>query len=344
MSLNTFSEADDDQLLEALESGNYERLLDLQRNSTRSNQLRLFYQRLATAITNVEPSISQEALSQFLELVKTNLKEFIVVSSDFTIDSVLSWGGFSTVFRGKLQYSDVAIKRVFLGSNFAQIQKTLNETFMLAKIRHPNILLCKGVSLDEESNLYIISQLLKWDLAGFLKANGGKVSLQNKLKILIQTAFGMAYLHSLCPPVIHRDIKPQNILLTQNLDVKIADFGLAKALAVDQDDLKSLTVATLEYMSPETLNDSVYFAESDVYSFGVLAFETIFGREYIHLRGFNLINSIVNDKHEPNYSGFNESPQLVELIKRCVAHQHTARPTFKQIVEELEEISVNLPE
>ena len=82
------------------------------------------------------------------------------------------------------------------------------------------------MAIDEEYNLYIISELYpEFSLTTYLEKNKGKVSLEIKLKILFEIARALDYIHSLNPPVIHRDVKPHNIFISGTLSAKLGDFG-----------------------------------------------------------------------------------------------------------------------
>ena len=100
------------------------------------------------------------------------------------------------------------------------------------------------------------------------------------------------------------------------------------------------TLSTLEYMSPETLNHSVYYKESDIYSFGVLAYELLVEKEFTKLNGYKLIIAIVNDHYRPSLEVLSEYPDIKMLIESCWKSNWKARPTFEQICTLLAEISL----
>jgi len=100
------------------------------------------------------------------------------------------------------------------------------------------------------------------------------------------------------------------------------------------------TLSTLEYMSPETLNYSVYYKESDIYSFGVLAYELLVEKEFTKLNGYKLIIAIVNDNYRPSLDEFSKYPELKLLIESCWKSNWKSRPSFEQICGLLAEISL----
>lgn len=158
------------------------------------------------------------------------------------------------------------------------------------------------MAIDEQGNLYIVTELQENNsLRDFLTQNKGNVSLEVKLNILFQTARALGYLHSLSPPVMHRDVKPLNIFLGKNLQVKLGDFGLAKEFRHEpKSKINTDTISTLEYMSPESLDQGVYRLESDIYSFGVLMYEVLSEQSFMEKKDFDLIQAIVIRKERPS--------------------------------------------
>lgn len=107
----------------------------------------------------------------------------------------------------------------------------MNELLLLQRLRHPNIISLLGVSIDEQYNLYIITELYpELSLRDFLNSNKNLISMEVKFNILFQIARALNYMHTLDPPIIHRDIKPLNVFITSNYSAKIGDFGLAKEI------------------------------------------------------------------------------------------------------------------
>lgn len=145
--------------------------------------------------------------------------------------------------------------------------------------------------MDEERQLYILTELYPENsLRQFLRKNKGLISLEVKCNLVFQVAQALNYMHSLDPPVIHWDVKPLNVFVNSDLSAKIGDFGLAKEIRDEfQCEVNTDTVSTLEYMSPETLNQGLYRKESDIYSFGVLAYEVLSEESFMDKEGFEMI-------------------------------------------------------
>lgn len=159
-----------------------------------------------------------------------------------------------------------------------------------------------AVAIDEQENIYIVTELLeRHSLRQFLSQNKGCVSFEVKLNIIFQTARALDYIHSLNPPLMHRDVKPLNIFIGKDFSVKIGDFGLAKEFSQEPKcKINSDTISTLEYMSPETLDQGVYRPESDIYSFGVLMYEVLSEQSFMRKGEFDLIQAIVIRKERPS--------------------------------------------
>lgn len=147
--------------------------------------------------------------------------------------------------------------------------KFYDECKMLSALRHPNIVHFVGVHYDRRGELTLIMEALHCDLRGFfLRKESTSVSLSVRLSILLDVSYGLLYLHSHQPtPIIHRDLNPGNILLTQDLRAKIGDLGVSRYLNISK--AQSMAPGAWDYMPPEALQENPSYGTSlDVFSFG----------------------------------------------------------------------------
>lgn len=171
---------------------------------------------------------------------------------------------------------------------------------------------------------------------------------------LVYMDAGLEYLHKSCqPPLIHRDVKTQNILLSDDLEAKISDFGLMKAFADDfKTHVTTLPAGTLGYLDPEYYNTSQLSEKSDVYSFGVVLLELITGQppavpvsntESIHVALWvrqKLSEGDIASIADPRMGGqydVNSVWKVAELALKCKEKPSRERPTMTDVVAELKE-------
>ncbi|KAG8926120.1 hypothetical protein FRC01_009320 [Tulasnella sp. 417] len=143
-----------------------------------------------------------------------------------------------------------------------------------ADLKHPNIVPFVGFSLDEEVAWLISSWASKGNAYDYLVKS--KADFPTRLKLLLDAAEGLAYLHGRNPPVVHGDIKSANVLIAEEVRGMLGDFGLSRVLEADPTGLTtSRTIkGSMRYMSPELLDENViHTLQSDVWAFGCLALE-----------------------------------------------------------------------
>ncbi len=200
----------------------------------------------------------------------------------YKIEAILERGGMSLLFLGKEPETNnpVAIKVLlpkFLSSPEV-VERFLNESQIIALTNHPNIvkLLHHG---EWENGLYIAMEYIQGiSLRHYLLQT--PISLKRALNIIIDISYALCHLHSY--GVIHRDLKPQNILVSQTGEIKVIDFGIAQLLAEKpylDEPTKQRLIGTPIYISPEQRNhpESVTYP-SDIYSLGIIAYELIMGK------------------------------------------------------------------
>ena len=189
-----------------------------------------------------------------------------------------SKGAFSKLYIGYQKYTKkrIAIKEIHI--NIKNKKYVQREIELHKKLNHPNIVKLYDVILDKgKSKINIVLEYcLKGDLAKFQnKRPLNEIYVQN---FIYQLASGLKYLRDM--NILHRDLKPQNLLVNENLNLKISDFGLAKQYQTNTIDktLKQTFCGSPIYMAPEILNNNDYDSKSDIWSIGVIIYELITGR------------------------------------------------------------------
>ena len=157
--------------------------------------------------------------------------------------------------------------------------------------------------------------------------------------ILVGIAYGMMLLHQ--NSVIHRDLKPGNILIDQNFYPHITDFGLSKFLDSGHSKSQSKTCGTPIYMAPEVIEGKRYNGKADVYSFGIIMFQILTDTKPYplfdkgKLNEFNFNQKVVNENYRPSFT-VPVKKAMKRLIEKCWSKDPNERTTLEEIVEEIE--------
>ncbi|CAM0909175.1 unnamed protein product [Alopecurus aequalis] len=245
-------------------------------------------------------------------------------TSKFSEGNVLGVGGFGCVYKAAFDGgATAAVKRLEGGGPDCE-KEFENELDLLGRIRHPNIVSLLGFCVHG-GNHYIVYELMeKGSLETQLHgpSHGSAMSWHIRMKIALDTARGLEYLHEHCnPPVIHRDLKSSNILLDSDFNAKIADFGLAVSGGnIDKGNLK--ISGTLGYVAPEYLLDGKLTEKSDVYAFGVVLLELLMGRKPVEKMSPSQCQSIVSWAM-PQLTDRSKLPNIIDpVIKDTMDPKH----------------------
>ncbi|KAK9706491.1 hypothetical protein RND81_07G129400 [Saponaria officinalis] len=281
------------------------------------------------------------------EFVQYDFDTLKLVTGDFSAENMLGEGGFGIVYKGTFGHGQhLAIKRLSGGASGQGTKEFMTEARLLAKLQHKNLVKLVGFcSEGEEKNTYPSKRpLLDWI---------------TRYKIIMGIARGLQYLHEDSRlTIIHRDLKPGNILLDNEMNPKIADFGLARLFGGAQKQGNTARIVeTQGYMAPEYMMTGDYSDKSNVYSFGIMLLEIISGQKNIiskksqqkeelsiyawrlwtERQSFELTDPILF-----NNCPSNEVMRCIQIGLLCVQADADQRPTMTAVVLMLTG-SVDLP-
>ncbi|KAG6420466.1 hypothetical protein SASPL_116995 [Salvia splendens] len=223
-----------------------------------------------------------------LELPLFSFATIAAATDNFSEESMIGEGGFGPVYKGKLSAGEeIAVKRLS-GTSRQGLEEFKNEVILFAKLQHTNLVRLLGCCIKGDERMLIYEYLQNRSLDYLLFDHSRKTELTwpNRYNIILGIARGLLYLHQDSRlKIIHRDLKTSNVLLDENLNSKISDFGLARTFRSDQFMARTRrVVGTYGYMAPEYAIDGKFSVKSDVYSFGVMILEIVGGKKN---RGFN---------------------------------------------------------
>ena len=225
----------------------------------------------------------------------------------------LGSGAVGAVYRGRFRGTTVAIKQIDVQSD-ARRDVVRNEVAVMIKLNHPCIVTLLGASIGPE-DAELVLELMRCTLtkALYTKAEGVVLDATTKMRITTDVAGGLAYLHDM--NVVHRDLKPDNVLLCQRLRAKISDFGLAKTRNTSSTTLVVGAGGTVPYMAPELLTQGGQGKkEVDLYSMAVTINELYSGQPPFHGEHAERIKALVAKGERPPLSR-QLPPHLTELVK-----------------------------
>ncbi|KAG4200850.1 hypothetical protein ERO13_A05G239750v2 [Gossypium hirsutum] len=282
------------------------------------------------------------------------LEELKKATNNYHESRILGRGGQGTVYKGLLPDGrSVAIKKSLIG-NQSEVQPFVNEVIVLSQINHRNVVKLLGCCLETQVPLLVYEYVRNGTLFDYLHnaTHPSVMSWEARLKIATETAEALSYLHSAAsPPIIHRDVKLTNILLDENYNAKVSDFGASRLVPSNKEQVTTLVQGTLGYLDPEYFHSSQLTEKSDVYSFGVVLIELLTGLKAVsferpeHERNLSLYfvsvmkeerlldivdGRVLNDKN------IEQLKEVATLARRCVRLKGEERPTMKEVVSELQ--------
>jgi serine/threonine protein kinase len=253
-------------------------------------------------------------------------------------------GCFGEVFRGKCRGIEVAVKRLYRTD---LDEKTLTdfkkEIEIMSKLNHPNVVLFMG-ACTTPGHMAIVTELMpKGNLAQLLHNQKIELPLSMRMRMAKDAALGMNWLHESNPSILHRDMKPQNLLIDKDMRVKVCDFGLSVVkprgeVLRDKDSIPGTPL----WMSPEVLQGKDVDEKADVYSYGLVLWEILSRAEpFLHHDNYAMFKRSVCFKNERPPMPENCLPSLRYLIEACWQKEPVKRPSFAQIIPMLDIVVVD---
>ncbi|KAJ4752770.1 Proline-rich receptor-like protein kinase PERK8 [Rhynchospora pubera] len=282
------------------------------------------------------------------------------ITNGFSASNVLGEGGFGCVYKGQLQDGrEVAVKRLTGGGGQGE-REFQAEVEIISRVHHRHLVSLVGYCIENEQRLLVYDYVPNNTLHYHLHVHGRPaLEWAIRVKIAAGAARGIAYLHEDCHPrIIHRDIKSSNILLDNDFEALVADFGLAR-LALDAvTHVTTRVMGTFGYLAPEYASSGKLTERSDVFSFGVVLLELISGRKPVDtsrpLGDESLVEwarplltqaletrtleQLIDPRLEENYNKV-EMLRMIEAAAACVRHSASRRPRMSQVVRVLDSLS-----
>ncbi|KAH1086608.1 hypothetical protein GYH30_018221 [Glycine max] len=290
--------------------------------------------------------------------------EVLDITNNF--EMAIGKGGFGTVYCGKMKDGKQVAVKMLSPSSSQGPKEFQTEAELLMTVHHKNLVSFVGYCDNDNKMALIYEYMANGSVKDFILLSDGNshcLSWKRRIQIAIDAAEGLDYLHHGCkPPIIHRDVKSANILLSEDLEAKIADFGLSREFRTDNQDQqsqvihsdatneKSAVMGTTGYLDPEYYKLGTLNEKSDIYSFGIVLLELLTGRPAI-LKGNGIMHILewirpelerqdLSKIIDPRLQGkFDASSgwKALGIAMACSTSTSTQRPTMSVVIAELKQ-------
>ncbi|XP_035545260.1 G-type lectin S-receptor-like serine/threonine-protein kinase At4g03230 [Juglans regia] len=283
-------------------------------------------------------------------------------TSNFSDANKLGEGGFGPVYKGQLSSGkEIAVKRLSIKSKQG-LEEFKNEVMLIVKLQHRNLVRLLGCCLEGDEKLLVYEYMANTSLDAFLfdPKKCRELDWDRRINIVNGIARGLLYLHEDSRlKIIHRDLKASNVLLDDEMNPKISDFGTARMFGGNQIEANTnRVVGTYGYMAPEYAMEGLFSIKSDVYSFGVLMLEILSGTKnsgfYQPERAQSLLSHTwqlwnegkgqeLIDQTLVGTCPVPEALRLIHISLLCVQEDPNVRPPMSTVVLMLGSKTINLP-
>ncbi|XP_011024962.1 PREDICTED: cysteine-rich receptor-like protein kinase 2 isoform X3 [Populus euphratica] len=306
-------------------------------------------------LTDLKPFLRNEGdilgATELRGPVNYSFKDLKSATKNFSEEYRLGEGGFGEVYKGVLKNERVvAVKKLAISQSHRAKEEFEKEVKIISNVHHRNLIRLLGCCSNGPELLLVYEYMANSSLDNFLYGDKkGSLSWKQRFDIILGIARGLSYLHEdfhLC--IIHRDIKASNILLDDDFQPKIADFGLARLLPESQSHLTTRFAGTLGYTAPEYAIYGQLSEKVDIYSYGVVVLEIMSGQkcsqanqdpdsDYLLKRAWRLYEAdmhleLVDGSMSPDEYETEEMKKIIEIALTCTQSTASLRPTMSEVV------------
>ncbi|XAR49428.1 Non-specific serine/threonine protein kinase [Bertholletia excelsa] len=293
------------------------------------------------------------------QLRKFSLRELLVATDNFSNDNLLGKGGFGKVYKGRLaDGSLVAVKKLKEERSPTGQQQFLTEIEMISMAVHRNLLRLRGFCMTATERVLVYPFMVNGSVASCLRerppSRPNVLDWPKRRNIALGTARGLSYLHEHCDPkIIHRDVKAANILLDEEFEAVVGDFGLAKLMDYKDTHVTTAVRGTIGHIAPEYLSTGKSSDKTDVFGYGVMLLENITGQRAFDLARLandddvmlldwvkrllteKRLDMLVDKDLEGHYVE-EEVEELIQVALLCTQNTAAERPKMSEVVRMLE--------
>ncbi|KAH0921797.1 hypothetical protein HID58_021815 [Brassica napus] len=287
-------------------------------------------ERISDRSTGNESSKSDAAID--------DVAECEILWEEITVAERIGLGSYGEVYRGDWHGTAVAVKK-FIDQDITgeALEEFRSEVRMMRRLRHPNIVLFMG-AVTRPPNLSIVTEFLpRGSLYRLIHRPNNQLDERKRLRMALDAARGMNYLHSCNPVIVHRDLKSPNLLVDKNWVVKVCDFGLSRMKLSTYLSSKS-TAGTAEWMAPEVLRNEPADEKCDVYSYGVILWELFTLQQPWGKMNPMQVVGAVGFQHRRLEIPESVDPRIADIISKCWQTDPRLRPSFAEIMTSLKQL------
>lgn len=268
------------------------------------------------------------------------LKRGYIIANRYEISNLIGRGGMAKIYKAiDLRLNRIVAIKV-LNEEYSEdenfVRRFKAEAKAAATISNPNIVNVFDVGQDEDLHFIVMELVDGTTLKSFIE-NNGALDSESTLKIAMQICLGIKAAHS--SGIIHRDIKPQNIVISKDGVVKVADFGIAKA--INGDTINSAAVGSVHYMSPEQARNGYSDERSDIYSLGITMYEMVTG--ILPFNGDNNVSVVLSHINNPIKPPSNYAPDIYRgleeiILKATNKHSSYRYNSIDEIIDDIKNV------